>query len=318
MAESKKSPKKAAAQAAGGEVNDAGTWTASEGSKKKATGLRIWAIVLWVLGLGAEIGAIFGLLLNENILTTKTSIDENGVLTTTPDAFPDWAFWTLIGLLVFDAIVVIIGSQLWKRANSYDPASKKEPVRFFVQNQLGAIISLIAFVPVIILIFLNKNMDKTQKGWAGGIAVVLGIVAVLFGISYSPPSVEQYTADRQAVIQLLGTDTVYWTTGGEVSHVCGTVSDLADSVVTSGTTAEAVEAGKPRLTLELESELEACGRAVPHNIDEIVDAIRAVRDGTIDVQILPTPDWTGVENAPTGGDLDQLNEVLDGLTASEG
>ena len=40
------------------------------------------------------------------------------------------------------------------------------------------------------------------------------------------------------------------------------------------------------------------------------------RDGTVDVQILPPPDWTGVANAPTGGELDALNEALDQLEPS--
>ncbi len=113
------------------------------------------------------------------------------------------------------------------------------------------------------------------------------------------------------MIQLLGEDKVYWAGGGEVYHVCGTVSDLSGSEVTSGTTAKAVEEGKPRLTLKLGSELEKCGRAVPNNLDEIVAAIRAVQQGDATEQVLPSPDWTGVENAPTGGDLDSLKDALD-------
>ncbi|VXC11101.1 hypothetical protein [Aeromicrobium sp. 9AM] len=286
------------------------TWKASAESKSKAKKLRLYAVALWVLGIAIEIGAIFGLLLNKSILTEKATVNAKGELIT-DNAFPTWAFVLLIVLLVLDGIAVVIGSMMWKKANQFDPASEKEPFRFFIQNQLGAFIPIIAFLPIIVLIFLNKDMGKTQKGVAGAVGVVVALAAVALGIDFNPASVEKYTAEKQAVIQLLGEDQVYWAGGGEVYHVCGTVSDLSGSNVTSGTTAKAVEEGKPRLTLKLGSELEKCGRAVPNNLDEIVAAIRAVQSGEATEQVLPSPDWTGVENAPTGGDLDSLKDALD-------
>lgn len=285
------------------------TWKASAESKSQAKKLRLYAVLLWVLGIAIEIGAIFGLLLNKSILTEKATVDAKGVLSTNNE-FPTWAFALLIGLLVLDGIVVVIGSMLWKKANKLDPASEKEPVKYFIQNQLGAFIPIIAFLPIIILIFLNKDMGKTQKGVAGAVGIVVALAAVALGIDFNPASVEKYTADKQAVIQLLGEDKVYWAGGGEVYHVCGDVSDLSGSTVTSGTTADAVAEGKPRLTLKLGSELEACQRPVPNNLDEIVTAIRAVQQGEATEQVLPSPDWTGVENAPTGGELDSLEDAL--------
>ncbi len=295
--------------AAGGSVNDSGKWVASDESKAKAKKLRIFALLLWLAGIAVEIGAIFGLLLNDSILSDKTAVDDKGVLTTT-SGFPTWAFILLLALLVIDGILVVIGSMLWKKANSYDPATKSEPVKFFIQNQLGAFIPILAFLPIIVLIFLNKDMDKTQKGVAGAVGIVVALAAVVLGIDFNPSSVEKYTADKQAVIQLLGEDQVYWAGGGAVYHVCGNVPDLSNSSVESGTTADAVAASKPRLTLKLESELKACNRAVPNNIDDIVAAIRAVQKGEATEQVLPTPDWTGVEGAPTGGALDTLNDAL--------
>jgi len=286
------------------------TWKASAESKAKAKKTRLYAVLLWVLGIAIEIGAIFGLLLNKSILTEKATVDSKGVLSS-KDTFPTWAFILLIVLLVLDAIAVIIGSMLWKKANKLDPASEKDTVRFFIQNQLGAFIPIIAFLPIIILIFLNKDMGKTQKGIAGAVGIVVALVAVAAGIDFNPASVEKYTAEKQAVIQLLGQDKVYWAGGGEVYHVCGNVPDLNGSTVTSGTTADAVAANKPRLTLKLGSELKACGRAVPNNLDAIVAAIRAVQQGQATEQVLPQPDWTGVANAPTGGALDSLNDALD-------
>lgn len=293
-----------------GAAEGTGTWKASAESEARAKKNRLLAFLLWGLGIAVEIGAIFGLLLNKSILEEKATVDAKGVLTT-DNAFPTWAFALLIGLLVLDAILVIIGSMLWKKANKLDPASEKDKVKFFVQNQLGAFIPIIAFLPIIILIFLNKDMGKTQKGIAGAVGIVVALAAVALGIDFNPASVEKYTADKQAVIQLLGEDKVYYAGGGEVYHVCGNVPDLSDSDVKEGTTADAVAAGKPRLTLKLGSELAACNRPVPNNLDEIVAAIRAVQQGESTEQVLPSPDWSGVDNAPSGGALDSLEDALD-------
>lgn len=286
-------------------------WKPTAEADSKASRFRLIAAALWLLAIGLEAYGIFGLLLNDGILESDTSVGDDGTVSA-GESFPDWAFWVLIGLLVVMALLTIAGSFLWKKAQELDPPSEKNPVSFFLKSQLGAIVPLIAFVPIIVFIFLNKNMSKQQKGWAGGVGIVLALVAIALGINYDPPSQEEYTADQQAVIQLLGEDKVHWAGGGEVYHVCDDVSDLARSDdVSSGTTAEAVENGKPRLTLEIESELKACGRAVPNNIDEIVDAIRAFRDGNATEQVLPSPDWSGVDGAPSGPALDELNDVLD-------
>ncbi len=252
-----------------------GAWKASAESKAKAKKLRLNAVLLWVLGIAIEIGAIFGLLLNKSILAEKATVDDRGVLTTATE-FPTWAFVLLIVLLVLDGIAVVIGSMLWKKSNKLDPASEKEQVKFFVQNQLGAFIPIVAFLPIIMLIFLNKDMGKTQKGVAGTVGIVVALAAVALGIDFNPASVEKYTAEKQAVIQLLGEDKVYCAGGGEVYHVCGDVSDLRDSDVTSGTTADAVAAGKPRLTLKIESELRGLrsSRAQQHRRDRRCDPRR--------------------------------------------
>lgn len=287
-----------------------GEWQPTAAAESKASTLRLVAGILWFLAMVAEIGGIFGLLLNDSILESETTVADDGTVSA-GEAFPNWAFFVLIGLLVVMGLLTIIGSHLWKKAQQLDPPSEANKISFFFKSQLGAIIPLIAFVPIIVFIFMNKNMSKQQKGWAGGVGIAVATLAVLLGINYDPPSVEEYTADQQAVIQLLGEDHVYWTPGGGVYHVCETVSDLANSdEILSGTTAEAVEAGKPRLNLKLESQLNSCGKPVPNNIDEIVDAIDAVRNGETVEQTLPQPDWTGVENPPSGAALDELEDVL--------
>lgn len=279
------------------------TWSPTPESKKKATTFRWIAVVLWVIAIAAEAVAIFW------VLRQKEFIGEDGALVRDPDSglletqgataqFPQWAFITLIAMLVVIAALSITGSLLWKKANRLDPAKKSDTVRFFVQNQLGAIIAVVAFLPLVILIFLNKDMDKGQKTTAGIIGVVLAAAAVALGIDYSPASVEQYTADQSTVIQLLGQDQVVWVAGGAVYHVCDEVSDIqTGSEKITGTTAEAVAAGKQRLTLKFASELRACGLAVPENADEITEALRAIQGGVVDT-LLPAPVWADPADAP--------------------
>ena len=49
---------------------------------------------------------------------------------------------------------------------------------------------------------------------------MLAAVSVVVGVDFNPPSVEKYTADQSTVIQLLGSDKVFWVDGGTVYHVC--------------------------------------------------------------------------------------------------
>ena len=152
-------------------------WAATQDQKGASKRLRIFALLAWAVAIGGEIAGIY-LLMQHKF--------DNGNLP------------LLIGILVGIAIFAIAGSMLWKAANRHNPALKSEPFRFFVQNQLGAIISLIAFLPLIALIFLDKDMDPKNKQIAGGIGAALAIIATLLGVNLKPPSVEQYTQDMNA------------------------------------------------------------------------------------------------------------------------
>ncbi|GAB2512682.1 hypothetical protein GCM10027064_08070 [Microbacterium petrolearium] len=272
----------------------AADWEPTEAGKKQATTLRIVSWVLWIVAIALELVAIFWLL-RQRVPVGEEGIvrdDETGLLEAHEVGyeFPQWAFISLIVAFVVIGALSITGSMLWKRANRIDPARRSDTVRFFVQNQLGAIVAVVAFVPLIILVLMNKDMSKSQKGIAGAIGGVIAVVAIALGIDVDPPSVEQYTADRSTVIQILGEDEVVWVEGGGVYHVCAEVPDVenASTPQATGTTADAVAAGKTRLTLEFASELAACGLPVPENSAEIADAIRAIRDGATDT-VLPAP-----------------------------
>lgn len=271
-------------------------FTPTKDSRTRATRLRLIALLLWLVAIGLEITAIVWL------MRQRTPVGDQG-LARNPDTglletqgaeyeFPQWAFIAVIVAFVLIGALAITGSLVWKKANKLNPARRSEPVRFFVQNQLGAIVAIVAFLPLIIVVLLNKDMSKSQKGVAAALGGVLAVAAVVFGIDFNPPSVEQYTAEQSTVIQVLGKDEVVWVDGGTVYHVCAGVPDVtsASTPRVTGTTTQAAAAGKIRLTLEFAAELEACGLPVPQNSAEITDAIRAIRDGAVDT-VLPAPEY---------------------------
>lgn len=246
---------------------EAPAFTPAPAAKAQATRLRIIALVLWAVAIALELVAIFWLL--------RPPFDE----LVANQGFPQWRWWTLLGFIAVIGVLAVIGSQLWKSANRHDPASRKEPVRFFIQNQLGAFIALLAFLPLIILIFMNKDMDQQQKGIAGAAGVIVALAAVALGVDFKPLSQEQAAVESQVVTQLVGEDLVWWSAGGGVVHLCEGVSDLqnATTQLASGPIADAFAQGKTGITLRLETELSQCGLPVPANLPEIEQWVRTAR-----------------------------------------
>ena len=156
------------------EVDVTKAWEATQNQKGKAKKLRIFASLSWLVAIGAEIAGIVSLLKNK---------------------FNEGNLTLLIGILVVIAIFAIAGSLMWKAANKHDPASETEKFKFFVQNQLGAIIAVLAFLPLLALIFMDKDMDPKNKKIAGGVGIALAALATIVGIDFDPPSTEQYTQD---------------------------------------------------------------------------------------------------------------------------
>jgi uncharacterized membrane protein len=156
------------------EVDITKAWQATQDQKGSAKSLRIYAIIAWIIAIGTEIAGI--------VMLKRHMFDKGNLA-------------LLIGLLVVIAVFAIAGSLFWKKANRHDPASRADGFRFFVQNQLGAIITVIAFLPLLALIFLDKDMDPKNKKIAGGVGVALAMLATVIGIDFKPPSTEQYTQD---------------------------------------------------------------------------------------------------------------------------
>lgn len=193
-------------------------------SAGKAKQFRVISIILWAIAIGLQIFGIFKLY----------EVPINMTL--------------LIGILIGMLILVVIANILWKKANRLDPASEKNKTKFFIQNQLGLIISVIAFLPMVILIFTNKNMSGKQKGIIGSIAAAALLIAGLTGTDFNPPSQEQY-AEQTAQVEGLnnGVNSVYWTPSGKSYHLfetCGYINGKRTNEIFEGTVAKARELKK--------------------------------------------------------------------------
>jgi hypothetical protein len=260
-------------------------WRATQGQKSKATRLRIFAVISWIIAIGGEIAGI--------ILLRQGRFDQGNLP-------------LLIGILVGIAVFAIAGSLLWKAANKQDPARQSDRARFFFQNQLGAIVTVIAFLPLIVLIFMDKDMDPKNKKIAAGAGVALAVVAALIGVSWNPPSVEQYTKEMNTCAAQIkagqpttacspevaeqakdiardsrtiadatkdaahpeGRDVVYWiapengakkAATPHVFHLCADVSPLRGKTVNSGSVTEAYSENATRITKQIPMEQKQCG-----------------------------------------------------------
>lgn len=193
--------------------------------KGNAGSLRIGAVILWVLALVFELLAVL-------VLFGKINMTFMPVM------------YQLIAFLVLDLACVIIGSQFWKRANHIAPASEKSPVKFWLWNNMGVIVCCFAFVPIVILMLSNKELDKKTKV----VCTVVAIIALLIGgaasIDYNPVSQEQLAAAEQA----LGDTAVYWAPFGKVYHTHEDCQALNNSeTLTQGTVDQAIEHNRTRL-----------------------------------------------------------------------
>jgi hypothetical protein len=194
-------------------------------AKGRATKLRLFAVLLWVLAIAAEAAAVYVLMTCAKPVQTQSWI------------------W-LGGLMAVDLVLVIVGSSLWKKANRLDPASRAQKARFFIQNQLGVIISVIAFLPLVILVFTNKDLSGKEKGILGGVAAVLLLIAGISSADFNPPSVEEYTEQTQRIEELTGVNHVYWTKSGNRYHVyddCQHINTSRTDEIFEGTVAQARE-----------------------------------------------------------------------------
>ena len=232
-------------------------WHATQEQKSAARRLRIFAVLSWAVAIGGEAAGIYLL---------KQHKFDNGNLP------------LLIGILVAIAVFAIAGSMMWKAANRHDPASKADAFRFFVQNQLGAIITLIAFLPLIVLILMDKDMDPKNKQIAGGIGAVLAVLATLIGVNFQPPSVEEYTQDmNQCAAQIKSGQP----TTACSPEVASQAQDIArDSQVVADATKDAQNPTGRDVVYWIAPESGATKSATPH-VFHLCEAVSPLRGKTV-------------------------------------
>ena len=153
------------------------------------------------------------------------------------------SMWQMIAALALDLICVIIGSQLWKKANRIKPASKKNKLKFWLWNNMGVIVCAFAFIPFVILALTDKKADKKTKTIATVVAVIALLIGGLTSYDWNPVSQEDLEAASAAI-----TDDVYWSTFGKVYHTHDDCQALNRSdTLTYGTVEQAVAANRTRL-----------------------------------------------------------------------
>ena len=201
-------------------------------TRANARPYRVGAIILWILAIAFEVLAI---LCFKKVF--KWDFIQNN---------PGWTIsWAVC--LGLDLICVIFGSLLWKKGNHLDPASEKNKTRFWLHNNLGVLISVIAFAPFLIFVLTDKKASKQSKTIAAIAAVVALLVAGLVSYDWNPVSQEQML-DEAGISTDAEYPLVYWTKSGGVYHYYEDCGHLDHSIeLFSGTSVAAIEAGKTRM-----------------------------------------------------------------------
>ena len=169
--------------------------------KERAKSKRILAIVLWVIAIAFEVIGILR-------LSGTINLFSNLSVTT-----------FLIICILLDLAFFIPGSLLWKKANHIDPASEKDKTKFWIINNLGTILSVLAFLPLIIFVLTNKDLDKKSKSIVTVVAVIALLVAGVTSYDFNPVSREQLERAEKEVLNVSESGKVYWAPHSKKYHV---------------------------------------------------------------------------------------------------
>lgn len=191
----------------------------------KAKGLRIWAVVLWLVAFALELCALL-------VFLGKLDLKFVGQMA------------QLIGFLVLDFAACVAAAQLWKKANHLDPVSEENKFKFWLWNNMGLVALAFCFFPFIIMVLTNKKADKRTKTIATIAAVICLALGGLISYDWNPVSSEM----KEAAVQALQGETVYWSTFGKVYHTHQDCPHLNRSEqLTYGSVEEAIANNRVRL-----------------------------------------------------------------------
>lgn len=224
--------------------------------EKRGNKMRRFAVLCWVIALFFEVIWILRL---TDVINRFSNIEVGTFL---------------IIAIVLDLIFFVPGSLLWKKANHIDPASEKNKAKFWLWNNLGSILSVLAFLPIIILVLTDKDLDKKTKTLVTSVAAIALVIAWLTGYDFNPVSSEQLERAEQEVLQVSPSWIVYWAEYSKKYHVDKDCPAFSNSeTVYEWTVRDAYERN---LT-------EPCRRCIPeyreenNGIEEINDKIEELR-----------------------------------------
>lgn len=195
-------------------MSETQVFKASPEAKGKAKQLRIFAFVAWLIAMAGQVFVILKLIRDDKLIM-------------------------MIVAIVAILITAIAGSTFWKRSNKLDPTSEKNAARFFFQNQLGAIMGVLCFLPMVISIFTSNNISGKTKGIAGSAAAVAMTAAGISGVEFDAASIEKYSAEinkqnKEAKSFGINSDKVYWSKAGNKYHAFNDCRYIKGKSLSSG------------------------------------------------------------------------------------
>jgi len=195
-------------------MNNSEGFVASPEAKSKAKQFRMYAIIAWVVAMIAQALSIMKLISDDTLVMMIIAIV------------------AILGLAV-------VASMFWKKGNKLDPPSEKNGLSFFLKSQLGAIMGVLCFLPMVIMIFTSNSISGKTKAIAGSAASVAMTAAGVSGIEWDPASVEKYTKEikkQNKAAQSFGinSDKVYWSKAGNKYHAFNDCQYIKGKNLSSG------------------------------------------------------------------------------------
>ncbi len=194
--------------------------------KERGKKYRIFAILLWIVAIIFE---VIGILRLQGVINWFANLEVSTFL---------------IICIILDLVFFVPGSLLWKKANHIDPFSEKDKTKFWMLNNLGTLLSVLAFLPIIILVLTNKDLDKKSKTIVTAVAAIALVIAGVSSYDFNPISSEQLSRAEKEVMNVSGGDTVYWAPHSKKYHVDPDCPAFSQSeTVYEGTVKQAFEKG---------------------------------------------------------------------------
>ena len=202
-------------------MSNSNSFVASPEAKSKAKQFRIYAIIAWIVAM-----------IGQGLSIAKLISDDTLIM--------------MIIAIVAILGIAIVGSTFWKKSNKLDPTSEKNGLRFFLQNQLGAIMGVLCFLPMVIMIFTSNSISGKTKTIVGGAASVAMTAAGISGVEFDAASIEKYTEEiqkqnKEAKRFGINSNMVYWSKAGNKYHAFNDCQYIKGKNLSSGSIKESWE-----------------------------------------------------------------------------